>query len=580
MHIKIALYLISLLMASVSCFAQETYNLSHSKWKDTIIVKNNRFCRKNNDCGSIVHKDNSKIIVKWDKYSKEAFVYSPKDKTWILNMSFLAKDIITKEYEELEYTLQEPYIKLNPYQKTPLSALIKFPTTEPCQIQITIKGKGNAPDIIHTVKGYQTEHTIPILGLFPNHTNKIILTATTKEGKIETSNVIIKTENVNTNKQWFPLKKTDNTFNYYASYDGLIFDEEGNIRYQITDSIWFHSYYYKNNIYIENTNNITKYSMLGEFQQRYNYPKNFYTYIHGMSFKDNDNLLIFGTFKNTTALIDGEKKETHRDFILEIDHKTGKTIATYDLAEMLNPDRSLIVKSSQTDYGKTDWAHTNGIDYDAKNKAIIVSGRHFGIVKISEKTKKPIWWMTPHQLTHKSGRNGDKGDISHLLLTATDTNNKPYPPDVQKGTQPVADFKWPLKTHSVKYAGKGIYSIFDNSGKMYDKSLYTTENSVASVFKIDDKKKTVQQVFLKHLPAYSEPGSSVLIHPKTQELWVTIGDARSTNNSKLVNPLFYRFNQKGEEIYRAVLHSDSNSWIYLIQPFEFYAENNWPTPIE
>ena len=77
MYIKTSLYLIGLLMASASCFAQETYNLSHSHWKDTITVKNNRFCRINKDCGSIEYKDNEKIIIKWDKYPKEAFVYSP-----------------------------------------------------------------------------------------------------------------------------------------------------------------------------------------------------------------------------------------------------------------------------------------------------------------------------------------------------------------------------------------------------------------------------------------------------------------------------------------------------------------------
>ena len=580
MYIKTSLYLIGLLMASASCFAQETISLFHTLWEETITIQNNRFCRKNKDCGNIEYKDNTQLIVKWDKYPKEAFIYSQNDKKWMFNPTFTITEEIQNEYEELEYTFENPYIKINPYKKVSLTALLKFPTTEPSQIQINIKGKGSAPDIIHTFKGYNTEHHIPILGLFPNHKNKVILTATTKEGKSKTSNVTIKTGDVNIKKQWFPIKKTDNSFNYYASYDGLIFDEDGNIRYKFMGSNWYHIYHYKNNVYIEQSNNITKYSMLGEFKQRYTYPKDFYTYIHGMGFKNNDNLLIFGTFKNKTALIDNEQKETHRDFILEIDHKTGDTIATYDLAEMLNPDRSLIVKSSETDQGLIDWAHTNGIDYDEKNKAIVVSGRHFGIVKISEKTKKPIWWMTPHQLTHKSGRNGNNGDISHLLLTAVDKNNKPYPVDIQKGIQYATDFKWPLKTHSVKYAGKGIYSIFDNSGKMYNKSLYTTEKSVASVFKIDDKKKTVQQVFLKHLSAYSEPGSSVLIHPKTKELWVTIGEVPSTNNTKLINTLFYRFNQNGEEIYKSILHTDSNNWTYLIQPFEFYAENNWPTPTE
>lgn len=580
MHIKLVIYLFGLAIASTPCLAQETYTLTHPLWEETVTIKENRFCRKNNNCATVEYKDDSKIIVKWDKYSKEIFIYSPSEKKWITDISFLITEEINQEYEELEYTFEKPYVKLNPYLRTSLTALIKFPTPEPSQIQITIKGKGKAPDITHTFKEYQTEHNIPVFGLFPNHKNKVIIKSFTKDGQENTSTVSIQTRNVNIKKQWFPIKKTDNTYNYYAGYDGMIFDEDGNIRYKIMSSNWYHVYHYQNDIYIEHSNHITRYSLLTEFKQRYSYPENFYSYMHGMGFKDNGNLLVFGTFKNKTALIDGEQSETHRDFVIEIDHQTGETLATYDLAEMLNPDRSLIIKSSQKDHGMTDWAHTNGIDYDAKNKAIIVSGRHFGIAKISEITKKPIWWMTPHQLTHKSGRNGDKGDISHLLLTAIDKNNNPYPLDVQKGIQGVPDFKWPLKTHNIKYAGKGIYSIFDNSGAVYDKTLYTTKNSVASVFKIDDEKKTVQQIFLKHLPVYSEPGSSVLIHPKTKELWVTIGEARSENNTNIINTLFYRYNQKGEIVYKSIMHSDENIWTYLIQPFEFYAENNWPTPVE
>ena len=74
----------------------------------------------------------------------------------------------------------------------------------------------------------------------------------------------------------------------------------------------------------------------------------------------------------------------------------------------------------------------------------------------------------------------------------------------------------------ITVAEAGHYAILDNSGlDMYDKKLYTTKNSVASVFYIDDKKKTVKQVFLKDLGAYFEVGSNVIYDLNKKEILVS-----------------------------------------------------------
>ena len=171
---KKILFLTIGLLISTNTYAQETYRLSHPKWEDTITVKNNRFCRTNKDCATILHKDKTSLTIKWDKYSKEKFSYNEFEQKWILIPNFYARETLMKEYEEMEYTFQEPYIKLNPFHKTPISALVKFPTQKPSQIHITIKGKNNAPDITHTFKEFKTEHELPILGLYPNYNNQVL----------------------------------------------------------------------------------------------------------------------------------------------------------------------------------------------------------------------------------------------------------------------------------------------------------------------------------------------------------------------------------------------------------------------
>ncbi len=580
---KVLLIACSFFLANISEATElKTLQFDHIHWDGNLVQDGNRVCKTKEECADIFFVNDEKLILNWDKWGKDFYVYDAGGNKWVsdLDQSVRRKQIET-EYEEMVYTPEEPFILLNPFSRTPLAAMMKFETQEPSEVLLRIKSLNSGPDIEKTFNGYQTSHEIPVLGLYPNSKNKVELEIKTKKGKVEKFTHEIQTRDAQYPAQWFPLQKNDKGFRYYANYDGIVYDEEGVIRYEFLAGGWVMFYFYKDFVFVESQKNIKKYTILGEFIQQYDYPEKFYGYMHGMNFKDNDNLLIFGSNEGSMALIEGEYRPTHRDIILEIDAQNGSVVAEYDLAEMLNPDRSLAIKSSYNEQSKVDWAHTNGIDYDAKNKAIIVSGRHLGMVKIDEKTKKPLWWLTPHQYISTSGRNGDGKDLSHLMLTAVDKNNKAYSQNVQLGYEKGAPFKWPLKSHSVKYAGSGYYAILDNSGlDIYDKKLYTTKNSVASVFYIDDKKKTVKQVFLKELGEYSEVGSSVIYDLNKKEILVSLSQARSKNNWALANSHIYRFDEKGKLLYHAVQHKNSNSGTYLFQPFEFYAPNNWPMPQE
>ena len=68
--------------------------------------------------------------------------------------------------------------------------------------------------------------------------------------------------------------------------------------------------------------------------------------MHGMNFKDNGNLLVFGSYEDSKAIFDGREDVSHRDFVLEIDAKTGAIVAQYDLAEMLDENVKLFKLNS------------------------------------------------------------------------------------------------------------------------------------------------------------------------------------------------------------------------------------------
>ncbi len=543
--------------------------LVHPLWEDTVIVKGNRICRsaKPDDCASI-RSDDDQLTVKWDKWSQETFIRQKDGRYYVSDKNL--KDSIEERYASFGYSFQEPMIVVNPYNKTPLAALIKFPTEKKARITLTVHGKNGAPDISHTFPSFETEHSLPVLGLYANDETTVTMTAEFEDKSKEKSTVKIKTGSVNTKSEWIVLKKTDKAFYYYAGYGGNVFDEEGFLRYAFTDNGWHHVYYFKDKAFVEHPNQIDRYSLLGKHEMKYNYPPGFYTYIHGMGQKPNGNLLVFGSFNNTTADFDGQSLPTHRDFILEFDYETGQELARYDLAEMLNPNRSLIVKSTQKDFDKIDWAHTNGISYDAQHQAIVVSGRHFGIAKIDEKTKKLMWWFTPHQKVDKSGRNGENGPLTDKMLTVVNQKGRPYGKGVQDGIESAPDFKWPLKTHNVLYAGNGVYSIFDNSGELFDKKLKTSDTSFASVYKIDDKTKTVRQIFKKDLKLYAETGSIVYVHPNQKEIWVEADNVLSKHNISLKNSYFTRFDKNGKTLYSVIL---PYIHCYAVLPFKFYQEN-------
>ena len=67
---------------------------------------------------------------------------------------------ITKISESKSYTLEDPYIMVNPYGISPLSALIIFETTDEVSVSVSIN------DLYVTTVEPTTSHIIPIYGLY------------------------------------------------------------------------------------------------------------------------------------------------------------------------------------------------------------------------------------------------------------------------------------------------------------------------------------------------------------------------------------------------------------------------------
>ena len=112
---------------------------------------------------------------------------------------------LQKEFKSYGYTIDNPNIILNPYEISPLTALIIFETPKEEKVNITILGKDN--NNIETSFEKTKIHYIPIYGLYPDYKNKIKISSgnTTKEIEIKTDKI---PDNINKNSI-----KTNNEFN-------------------------------------------------------------------------------------------------------------------------------------------------------------------------------------------------------------------------------------------------------------------------------------------------------------------------------------------------------------------------------
>jgi len=91
-------------------------------------------------------------------------------------------------YKSYGYTLDNPNIILNPYEISPLTALIIFETENEEEVTITVEGKTKETTYTNKFEKSKT-HYIPVYGLYPDYTNKIIIKCNKKEKTLE-----IKTE--------------------------------------------------------------------------------------------------------------------------------------------------------------------------------------------------------------------------------------------------------------------------------------------------------------------------------------------------------------------------------------------------
>ncbi|WP_374110083.1 aryl-sulfate sulfotransferase [uncultured Helicobacter sp.] len=260
---------------------------------------------------------------------------------------------------------------------------------------------------------------------------------------------------------------------------------------------------------------------------------------------------------------DGKNVRTVRDVIVEVD-ENGKVVDDWKLFEILDPYRSNIIKvldqgavclnidaskaghtMSAEELAKLDesntfgdvtgsgagrnWAHVNSVWYDAEDDSIIISSRHqSAMVKIG-RDKKVKWIVGAHK--------GWKDQFKPFLLQPVDEKGNKIVCDDEYTkcpgyTNKAGGFDWTWTQHTAfkidaKSKGDILYlSAFDNgdSRGMEQPTFPTDKYSRAVIYKIDQKKMTIEQIWeygKNRGHSYYSPITSITeFHPDTNSVLV------------------------------------------------------------
>lgn len=147
---------------------------------------------------------------------------------------------LEKQYRSNHYTFDSPFIKLNPYGRTPLSAIVKVENDFVGKdVSVTIEGRENSQNYTYKTK-IKENGEIEIIGLYPKTKNNV--TIRLNDGEIQKKkSVEIETGIINDALPAIVIEKRVDgsiesgmnlvSFNTREESLPFIFDSNGNIRY-------------------------------------------------------------------------------------------------------------------------------------------------------------------------------------------------------------------------------------------------------------------------------------------------------------------------------------------------------------
>lgn len=384
----------------------------------------------------------------------------------LVHQENLEKEFTTTE----ENTIDNPKIIVNPYEISPLTALILFETRDLTAPTVTIVGEDESTTFTKTFTPNK-KHVLPIYGLYPDRNNEVIITLNGEDYTFHIQTDPLPEDfalptDVTANKEELVQELyfvTPSSQGYTAAYD-----INGDVRWYLTENmIWDVQRLRNGNIMLSSnrlinppyyTTGLVEMDLTGKIYYEYVLPGGYH---HDVYELENGNLLVASNdFDSGTV----------EDYIVEIERDTGNIVKRIDLKEILPMDEGK--NQMATDY---DWFHNNSVWYDSDTNSITLSGRHQdAVVNIDYNSLEINWIVGSHD--------GWSEEYQKYFL------------------DPIGDdFEWQWAQHAAMILPNGDLFIFDNGNnrsKTEEDSVKASDNySRGVIYHINTIDKTIEQVW-------------------------------------------------------------------------------------
>lgn len=355
----------------------------------------------------------------------------------------------------------------------PLSAEVTVRTPTPTSLKLTVHGL-DGEDLQRRYSSPVRKRSVQLLGLYPGRENRVSFIVADARGRerrikrtIETAPLPEIYPEVRLQRPAPELAAPGMTFFHLAAYDeegsyhplASAMDKYGRVR-------WFYredfghllSRLENGNLMIQDEDTIREITMLG-------WPRGTAMTLPEGVHHDALELPSGDILALTTA------PGGYEDGVAEVRRNGTGIVRSWDFRELLDPDRPRQPINLEAE----DWLHLNGIDYDEKDDAFLVSGRdQSAVVKVSRERGEVVWILGNHEQWRDPWR--------QLLL---DPVGEPF------------DWAWGQHAPEIHPEDNGRVLIYDNGNhRSYENPIPPEENfSRAVEYRIDEERGTVRQLW-------------------------------------------------------------------------------------
>ena len=345
------------------------------------------------------------------------------------------KDRLDADYAAGSFDETAPFVKVDPFGTDTLSCYVRFATADPVTVSYKVaerKKAGDAPKVAafsRTPRGGDTpaiEHEFKLIGLIPNHKNKVTLTCTAQDGTSRTSMFTIETPAlkgeeeerlaVTAGESNTPL--ADDLFtilgNDSSKLDFMyLYDNAGQIRGEVPIIGYrSHRLLFPGDGSMIMSVSTTKMAQINAIGPVINvWSTGAYELHHDYAFDDDGNLLVLASHAGSEADLDVDRAAAKKDkddrvnvedLIIKVDITTGDVSLVVDLGDIF-PD--LKARAKVASDGDLDWIHINTIQWLGGGTVLLSSRETSTVIKLMDIYGTPTvdWLMGSPEFWADSG---------------------------------------------------------------------------------------------------------------------------------------------------------------------------------